>query len=55
MAQARNLAPPPLPPIFEIHGRRLGDEGYSYFRLYIRVSKNDTDLKFGTHTALDHT
>ena len=49
----------------KIHVRRAAGRGYSYFHLHVCVriylcvkppgqTKNDTDLKFGTHTPLDH-
>ena len=52
---------------FKIHVRRAAGRGYSYFHLYIYVCicvfmfvrppgqmKKDRDLKFCTHTPLDH-
>ena len=52
--------------VFNTHVRRIAGRGYSYFHLYIFVfiylcvalplskMKNDTDLKFGTHSPKLH-
>ena len=52
--------------VFKIHVRRAAGRGYSPFHLlyvcmYLFIcvtppgqTENDTDLKFGTHTPLDH-